>query len=190
MTRNRVRKTRGAFAWLAGFTVCVLAASPALPADPFANVPGFVDKSIFTRLADEQDVAIEVWLPGSLLKLVCAFDEELADLCDGLELIQAVVLDLSESGVPAKLRNAVAETERSLLKRGWVRLAKIKEEDGQVSVLVLNDEDNILGLTVLVVDTEEGELVFANIAGELDLSKIQRIGEEMDLPGLKDIEID
>ena len=92
--------------------------------------------------------------------------------------------------MPAKLRNAVAETERSLLKRGWVRLAKIKEKDGQVSVLVLNDEDNILGLTVLVVDTGEGELVFANIAGELDLSKIQRIGEEMDLPGLKDIEID
>ena len=174
--------------WLVGFAVCALAASPALSADSYADLPGVVDKSIFTQLADEQDVAIEIWLPGSLLRPLCALDEELADLCDGLKLVQAVVLEMGEGGVPARLRNAVAETERSLLKRGWVRVAKIKEGDGQVSVLILNDEKSIQGLVVLVV--EEGELVFANVAGELDLSKIQKIGEEMDLPGLKDIEFD
>lgn len=189
MSRNRASSIRGALAVLAGFAIFAVAASPVLSADSLTNVRGYVDKSVFLELANEEDVTIEIWLPASLLRIPCAFDPDLAEFCRGLELVQAVVMEIG-GGVPAKLRDAVAETERSLIKRGWVRMAKIREGDGQVSVLVLNDDDAILGLTVLVMDAEEGDLVFANVAGQLDLSKIQQLGEQLDLPGLKDIEVE
>jgi hypothetical protein len=33
-------------------------------------------------------------------------------------------------------------------------------------------------------------LVFANVAGVIDLAALERLGEEMDLPGLSDIDLD
>jgi hypothetical protein len=41
---------------------------------------------------------------------------------------------------------------------------------------------------VLVMDADEGQLVFANIAGELDLEAIGQLGEHLDFPGLQDLE--
>jgi hypothetical protein len=41
----------------------------------------------------------------------------------------------------------------------------------------------------MIIDMEEGELVFANIAGTLDLAAIEAIGGGLGIPGLEDLEI-
>ena len=60
-------------------------------------------------------------------------------------------------------------------------------------MLALSDGEAIQGLVVMVVDrSEEGgaELVFANIAGAIDLAAIQQIGEGFNVPGLDGLDLE
>ena len=179
-------------AWLFG-ALALLAALAAGPlwaqAKDYTKILGFVDKDRFTGLVGEDDVQIEVWLPGSLLQIVKAVDPELGDLVGGLELAQAVVIETDDEGTARKLAERVRSTESWLLKKGWVRLAKIKDGSEHVSVLILTDDETIRGLTVMVSDSGPGgSFVFANVAGVIDLAAIQRLGEQMNIPGLNQLE--
>ncbi len=179
-------------AWLFG-SLALLAALAAGPlwaqAKAYTKILGFVDKDRFTGLVGEDDVQIEVWLPGSLLQIVKAVDPELGDLVGGLELAQAVVIETEDGETARKLAERVRSTESWLLKRGWVRLAKIKDGSEHVSVLILTDDETIRGLTVMVSDSGPGgSFVFANVAGVIDLAAIQRLGQKMNIPGLNQLE--
>lgn len=155
----------------------------------YTKIRGFVDKGRFTGLVGEDDVQIEVWLPGSLLQIIKAVDPELGDLVDGLELAQAVVIETEDKETARKLAERMRSTESWLLKRGWVRLAKIKDGSEQVSVLILTDDETIRGLTVMISDSGPGgNFVFANVAGVIDLAAIQRLGAQMNIPGLNQLE--
>ncbi len=165
----------------------VLAAAPVwAQAKDYSKVRGFVDKELFTDLVGEDDVQIEVWLPGSLLQIVKAVDPELGDLVEGLELAQALVVETEDEETARRLAERFRATETSLLRKNWIRLAKVKDGSEQVSVLILNDEETIRGLTVMVIDS--GDFVFANVAGIIDLAAIQRLGEQMDIPGLDQLD--
>jgi len=151
--------------------------------------PGYVDSSAFVELAggDEQ-VRVEINIYKSMLQIVCkSLDEDLKDIVCGLDSIRAVILEL-ESGQRGQAVEIVRTTSKNLRGRGWERMALVREDDEEVHVLVLNDEDRIEGLVVMVAS--EDELIFTNIAGVLDLAAIQRIGDEMDLPGLDDLDLD
>ena len=63
-----------------------------------------------------------------------------------------------------------------------------EHEDADIRVLVLNDETSLSGLVVMVLERSEGELIFANVAGLLDLEAIQKLGDKMNIPGLSDLE--
>jgi len=174
-------RTLGAIALLA-----MLVAGPVLAAaKDYTKVLGFVDKKQFTGLVGEDDVQIEVWLPGSLLQIVKAVDPELGDLVAGLELAQALVVETDDEATASKLAQRFRDTESALLKKNWVRLAKVKDGSENVSVLILSDDETIRGLAVMVSDSSpDGSFVFANVAGIIDLAAIQRLGEQMDIPGL------
>lgn len=174
-------------------TIVLLAALAAGPlwaqAKDYTKIRGFVDKNRFTGLVGEDDVQIEVWLPGSLLQIVKAVDPELGDLVAGLELAQAVVIETEDPETARKLAERVRSTESALLEEGWVRLAKIKDGSEHISVLILTDDETIRGLTVMVSDSGPGgSFVFANVAGVIDLAAIQRLGEQMNIPGLNQLE--
>lgn len=157
--------------------------------DAHRKHPGFVDGSAFLALAGEETGSVEVSLDGALLKALMGFDPELKKLAGGLASIHAVVLDFSEEEAPrwTEAQELVAKTEKSLVGRGWSRITKIREEGAAVSVLVLNDEEIIGGLVVLVAG-EDGEVVFANIAGDIDLAAIAKLGEKLDIPGLDQLD--
>jgi len=182
--KNGIR-TFGAIALLAA-----LVSGPVWAASKdYTKVLGFVDKERFTGLVGEDDVQIEVWLPGSLLQIVKAVDPELGDLVAGLELAQALVVETEDEDTARKLAERARATESALLKKGWIRLAKVKDGSENVSVLILNDEETIRGLTVMVSDSGPGgNFVFANVAGVIDLAAIQRLGEQMDIPGLNQLQ--
>jgi hypothetical protein len=166
-----------------------LLAIPAWAADEHKKHPGYVDGSLLLSLADDDTGSVEVTLHGPLLQALMSFDPELKELAGELKSIHAVVLDLDEgdTGSWKKGRDLLLKTEKDLLSRGWSRITKIQDEGSNVSVLVLSDEETIGGLVVLVSD-EGGELVFANIAGNIDLAAISKLGEKLDIPGLDDLD--
>jgi len=173
--------------WLAVLACAVLlGAAPAI-ARPTGAVPGKVDETPFLDLVSEDDVSIEVAIGGSLLRAILGGESELGKSVAGLESVNAVILELPSDEVGERARKLVRDTERQLTRTGWSRLARIRDEGSDVKVLVLNDEDKILGLVVMVV--EDDELVFANIAGTLDLAAIRALGENMDIPGLDELDI-
>jgi len=69
----------------------------------------------------------------------------------------------------------------------------VKEKGQAVSVLTkaAGAQGKVQGLAVLVVETDEAEpqIVFANIAGTLDMTQVRRLstGMHLDLPGLDQI---
>jgi hypothetical protein len=44
--------------------------------------------------------------------------------------------------------------------------------------------DRVDGLVVLIFDRNDKKLVFANLAGEIDITRLGEIGERFNVPGL------
>ena len=44
------------------------------------------------------------------------------------------------------------------------------------------------GLVVLVVNQDDQQVIFANVAGVLDLAAIEKLGEELDIPGFDELD--
>lgn len=184
-----IREQRAFRVAVAALLFVMLAAAPVVAQTDYSKLRGYVDKKSFDGIeVGPDDTHIEVWLPGSLLKLVAAVDPELGKLVAGLELAQAVVIETNDGDLSDKLATQLASTESSLMRKGWVRLAKVKEGDENIAVMVLSDDEAIHGLAVMV--SESNSFVFANVVGLIDLAAIQQLGEKMDIPGLDQIRVE
>jgi hypothetical protein len=104
----------------------------------------------------------------------------------GLEWIGAVILEF-EGATPnlERARALVEKTESGLKAKGWERLAVVQEKDELVRVLMLVSEDKVQGLVVLVVGADE--IVFANVAGDIDMNQLGALADKMDIPGLDEL---
>ena len=155
--------------------------------------PGYVDGSIFLEFAGEDDELIEISLEGPLLKVLGkAFtqqDPDLARLVGQLDSINAVVIESGGDKDMSRAFDLIKKLTRGLEERGWERLARIREKDSRIIDMALHDGAVIQGLTVLVVEGD-GELVFANIAGRIDLAQIGKLGANFGFPGLDAIPAD
>lgn len=177
--------------WRAVALAAALAVAAGLPARAFdVKHPGYVDGEEFLKLAGDECELVEISLPGSLLQMFCAplrkQEPELAEVACGLEWVGAVIVGFEDCGIdPAVVRGLLDRTEKKLLSRGWERLARVREPGTEVKVLVLNNDSTVTGLVVMVF--EEDQIVFTNVAGDLDLEKLGELGERMDIPGLEDI---
>lgn len=193
--RNSVRGRGRGVARLAGLALVLALATLAAGAAERrgeAAVPGFVDGTKLAELAGDDAVSVEVTLGKALLKPILHADPQLEALAGGLESIYALVLEIESPAVAEQVVREVREIESRLVARGWERVARVRERDEEVKVLVLvEDEQTYGGLVVLVVDRSgaAAEVVFANIAGRIDLAAIERLGEQLELPGLSDIEL-
>lgn len=177
---------------LAGTLVVAAVALTLASAPVSAEVKGFVDKTAFVELAGGEDaVRVEVAIHKSLIGMFCAgLDADLKRIACGLDSIDAVVLDVRGDDRQQRAIEVIRKTEKTLKGRGWERVALVREEDSEVHVLILNDEDAIEGLVVMVMEKNDGELVFVNIAGLIDLEAIQRIAGEWNIPGLEDLDLE
>lgn len=165
----------------------VLVSSPAVAEKKdLSKVPGYVDGAGFIELVGDEAVMIEVSIHGALLKVLASVDPELQELVGGLESIHAVILEADDDKTAARILDLMRRTERRLMGQGWERLARVRDDETEVKVLVLNDDKAILGLVVMVAGDDK-EFVFANIAGTLNLAAIAAIGESFDIPGLDEL---
>jgi hypothetical protein len=173
--------------WLTALTLAAgLVSVPAVAAD---KGRGYVDPNTFIRIAGDDAIQIQVSVSKAMLNLVTR-NPELKAIAGGLESIEAVVLDLSRRGVAESARKAMLDTESRLRGKGWERIVLVRDGEGEVRILVLPDDDSIQGLVVMIMDSDDGTMVFANIAGEIDLAAIEDLGEAFEIPGLEDLELD
>jgi hypothetical protein len=178
--------------------VLVLACAPLWSAGrPEPHVAGFVDGSKLAELAGDDAVSVEITLGSALLKPLLRADPELRELASGIESIYAVVLEIEKPEVADEITQRVRDIERRLVDGGWHRVARVKDHGEEVKVLVLTeDEETFGGLVVMVIsrgdsdDDDETQIVFANIAGKIDLAAIERISERFDVPGFGDLDLE
>ncbi len=190
--RERRARTRASAGRVLGVAMAAtLAAGVAGAVDPeVAKLAGYVDGSSFAALSDPEGSRVEISLPGKILRAFCGAlksqDEDL-DVACGLEWIGAVILEFGEEATPnlERARALVEKTESSLQAKGWERLAVVQEKDELIRVLMLVSGEDVQGLVVFVVGSDE--IVFANVAGEIDMDRLGALAERMDIPGLDEL---
>lgn len=154
----------------------------------WAEHPGYVDSSALVKLAGGDDaVRVEINLPGRILRTFSGFDRDLYDLVKDVDSLTAVILELPSTDLHEKAKSLIRDEGARLKKKGWDRIAVVREEDSEVQVMLLVQDEVIQGLVVMVVDFDSGELIFVNLAGTVDLEKIQMLGEQYDVPGLEHV---
>jgi hypothetical protein len=184
------RRLRGLAAALA---LMLLSAAPVL-AQKGKSHPGYVDCSALLELVGEDDIRIEIHLPGSLIRAMGKVDPDLYEMIKDVQSMDALIVSVEGAAAVTAAKKKLREMASKLREAGWDRIALIKEGDDEVQVLVLSADENFDGLVVLVIGDDEGldgtEVICTNIAGTIDMEAIRALGEEFEIPGLDQVEGD
>ncbi len=175
---------------LALAAMVLLPAVPALAGNPDGAVRGVVDGSFLERFAprDDDGTFVEVSLTKPLLELAAqvleAQDPRVAEMVRQLDSVSARVIELPDGDETLdEATRAFREVAGRLHENGWQVLAKVRDGGDEIHVLALPGGDTVDGLTVMV-RSSDGELVFANIAGKIDLSRLAEVLGALNVPGI------
>ena len=167
-------------------------ASLALHAEPSIAVSGgYVDGATFRALVDDTKDVVEVNLDGAILQAVAnsgSSDRDAGhskDLFAKLKAIHAVIGTVK--GPAAAALSLVQKTDQTLVAAGWQRITRITDATSSISVLTHTVGDHVDGLVALIFSSDDKELVFANLAGEIDVSQLGEIGKRFNVPGLDQV---
>ena len=166
-------------------------ATLATRAEPPATSGGYVDGAMFRELVDETKDVVEVNLDGAILQALAKSksDEnekgDANDLFAKLKSIHAVIGTVK--GPASEALALVKKTDQRLAAAGWQRVTRVTDETSTISVLTHTVAGHIDGLVALIFDSKDKELVFANLAGEIDVTKLGEIGQRLNVPGLDQV---
>lgn len=177
---------------LSALVLFVASLGPALAVDPeLKRHPGFVDGSAFAEFAEDSEEVVEVNLSGGLLRALGKSGDPQHDansIFSKLQSIQAYIVTVGND--PVRIERAeslIRDVEAKIRSRGWERLARVREKEERIGVFVHYNAAAIDGLTVVMSDKTDGEVVFVNIVGEIDLARLGEVGAQLDLPGLESV---
>jgi hypothetical protein len=134
------------------------AASLATHAETPGTSGGYIDGAMFRALVDDTKDVVEVNLDGAILQ---------GPASEALALVQ--------------------KTDKKLVAAGWQRITRITDSTSTISVLTHTVGDRVDGLVALIFSSDDKELVFANLAGEIDVSQLGEIGKRLNVPGLDQV---
>jgi hypothetical protein len=185
------------------FALLVFGSQAALAAGadtPVTTSGGYVDGAMFRELVDESKEIVEVNLDGAILQALAApsgknhegedaddddKDKDTKDLFGKLKSIHAVIGTVKGSASDALA--LVRKTDQKLAASGWQRITRISDPTSTITVLTHTTSNKIDGLVALIFDSDDKELVFANLAGEIDITRLGEIGERFNVPGLDQV---
>jgi hypothetical protein len=152
----------------------------------YSNEPGYFDFGDLT-VFEKGDGITEVFLESNILKMVAAVTEdeepELSAMLNGLALVKVNVFEVSDKN-ETSIREKIDELDRKLSSQKWERIVRSRGGEEAVNVyLKTSGKSDIKGLVVTTVD-KNGEAVFVNIVGTIDLKKIGKLGAKFDIPSL------
>ena len=146
--------------------------------------PGYVDFAKF-GLGSGEEATVEINLRGPMLRLAAAAtdddDPELGAMLSGLEGIFVRTYELDDRS-PSGFDKAIASISQHLQSSGWETIIKVREPDERAHIAIKMDGDKIVGMTVVAIDEKDRDegVVFINIVGNLDLTKVGRMGKHFD----------
>lgn len=177
-------------AWRSFWILCVLCLAGAVgaaAADSPEDHPGYFDLDEL-GIIDADDSSVDVNLRGAMLRLVGAAvlnDEPgLSELVSELEAMRVLVSSVSDLDAEATAA-AIERAAGQLDEKGWQRVVRVREDGEQVHLYVREQEDEIVGLTVLVLELED-EVTLINLAGRIDPEQLMTIGQAFDIPTLEE----
>ena len=164
---------------------CTLLVLPAMAQeDELKDLPGYVDFGDLS--ATYGDPKITINLGGTMLGFVgmmsSADSPETSELISKLKGIRVQIYSMDEDASAAK--DQFGKTRKGLKSSGWEPVVQINEDDEQVLVYMKMEDDNMEGMTVMVVDDEEA--VFVNIIGQLNPAELGKVMESFDV----DVDLD
>jgi len=199
---NPLRTTAFAL-MLLGSRAALAAPEPTPTPKPSPTLGGYVDGTMFRELVDDTKDVVEINLDGAILQALAnsktrrngnenppdAEDvqdaKDTKDLFGKLKAIHAVIGTVK--GPAAAAQSLVQKTDQRLVASGWQRITRITDSTSTISVLTHTVSGQIDGLVALIFDSDDKELVFANLAGEIDITKLGEIGERFNVPGLDQV---
>jgi hypothetical protein len=158
---------------------------------------GYVDGSMFRDMVDDSKDVVEVNLEGAILQALAKSgshdhdgedakdNKDTKDLFAKLKSIHAVIGTVKGSSADALA--LVKKTDQRLVAAGWQRITRVTDATSTVTVLTHTVRDRVDGLVALIFDSDDKELVFANLAGEIDVTRLGEIGERLNVPGLDQV---
>ena len=121
-------------------------------------------------------VSISSWMLGMMGE---SDDPEFKEVVEGLTGIKILVMD---DETPKAVKSFYKKLDGDLSSNGYEELMLIREGADEVKFLIHNEKDKI-GELVLLVDE-----VMILIAGDIDLDKISKLSDGMDIDGLEHLE--
>jgi hypothetical protein len=167
------------------------AASLATHAETPGASGGYIDGAMFRALVDDTKDVVEVNLDGAILQALANSGsgehttDRSKDLFAKLKAIHAIIGTVK--GPASEALALVQKTDKKLVAAGWQRITRITDSTSTISVLTHTVGDRVDGLVALIFSSDDKELVFANLAGEIDVSQLGEIGKRLNVPGLDQV---
>ena len=155
----------------------------------YSKYAGYVDFGNLSALETGEEVT-EVLIEEHLLKMVAKLatkeDPDLSSVLDGIKLVKVHSFEISEENF-TQLSEKVKKINQELMNKDWDRIVRVKSKDELVNVFIKTaNEDKIEGLVVTTIE-KNGDAVFVNIVGDIDLETISKLSDKFDIPNLHDI---
>jgi hypothetical protein len=154
-------------------------------------VPGRLRLESIEKLAPKAAEAVNIEIDGILIKFAGSIlsDEDaderaVKELVTGLRGVYVRSYEFKSAGEFAEAD--VAAVREQLRAPGWTRVMDVKSKGldfGDAEVYLATAGGRVEGFALLVV--EPRELTVVNIVGSLDLDKIRRLGDNLNLPRIR-----
>jgi hypothetical protein len=159
---------------------CTLLALPVIAQeDELKDLPGYVDFGDLSAMYGEPKIIIN--LGGTMLNFVGMMSSEdnpeTADLISKLKGVRVQIFNTEENSDAAKAQ--FSEVRNTLNASGWEPIVQVNEEDEQVMIYMKMIDQNMEGMTVMVVDDEEA--VFVNVIGQLNPAELGKVMDVLDV---------
>lgn len=143
-----------------------------------------------SKLEDKADKIVDITIGPEMMTMVANFlkhgkdpdSEQVRELLSGIKLI---VVKSFEFDSPDQFSSADVDSIRSQVRGpGWNRLvgARSKREKETAEVYALMDNGKVQGVVVLV--SSATELTVINISGSVDLEKLSKFQDSIEIPGV------
>lgn len=143
------------------------------------SLPGYVDFADLDAIYGEPRVMINIG--GTLLKLMSAAsaaeDPDTSAMIRNLDGVRIKVYPTDGNLGPAL--DQVEKAKLSLQSAQWEPVVQVNKANEQVQIFMKANDENVEGLTVMAVDTEEA--VFINILGVIDPAQIGKVMNTLDV---------
>lgn len=134
----------------------------------------------------EESIHLEINLTGAMIKFIAlATDDEepeFSRMVEGLKSIRVRGANLE--GVSAEeVRSGIRSASQKLAEQGWISMVRIRDQDEEVYIYFKEQEDEMMGLTVLSLEHDEAMLI--NLVGKIDPAGLGGLASSLDLPQLE-----